>query len=286
MGVFLEGLPGSGKTTVMVSLAAALGRRCVAVPEVNPVPVDHHTSCVLQPSAHTRWYLERELRRNRLAATLAEQKAPVLAVFDRSYLSVLAYCWAKTHITGTQEWYEHARAIFDGEVRSHLDPAHTILLLNVTINTSLKRRRDKQDRSFEHDWYEPEFLDALNAFYSREAPTLCAGRLRTVNVEAVVQDRMLATVALALAGTRHGWAVDEVLDQTLVPRGTSGQLQSLHVRQYYDANGGLQVFGQPLGPPVCQAGGLTQFFERHAVQLTEGGKVRLFDPLAQETATP
>jgi hypothetical protein len=56
--VFLEGLSGTGKTSIMVTLAASLGELCLAVPETNPPPAQPHPPRPQPtPEAVTSWYL-------------------------------------------------------------------------------------------------------------------------------------------------------------------------------------------------------------------------------------
>ena len=207
VAVFLEGLPGAGKTSIMVTLAAALGERCLAVPETNPPPTQRDALRAQPAEMLTRWYLHRELRRDRLAARIKNQPRPTLAVFDRSYLSVLAYCYATRATTGLSTGYELARRIFDDDVHPRLESGATIVLITTTPAISIERRRDKQDREFEHLWYRTDFLQALREFYSHEAPGLCAGPLRHLDTVAIATDKIHISVLNVIG---HGALTQEL----------------------------------------------------------------------------
>lgn len=279
VAVFLEGLPGAGKTSIMVTLAAALGERCLAVPETNPPPTRPDALAGQSAETITRWYLRCELRRDRLAARLKDQPLPRLAVFDRSYLSVLAYCYAASATAGRPLEYEHARRTFDQHIRPRLASDAAIVLITTTIYKSLDRRRDKEDREFEHQWYSRDFLEALHEFYGREAPRLCVGPLRLLDTVAIATDKIHTSVLGAVAdGALLRELGGDRLCSPLVPRLHGKQLRHPGVRRYYEKHGGVRTFGQPLGEPVKHCGGTTQFFERHALVLDDTGKIGLLDP--------
>ncbi|MEV4237138.1 hypothetical protein AB0J47_18390 [Nocardia sp. NPDC049737] len=279
ISVYLEGLPGAGKTSIMVTLAAALSEDCLAVPETNPTTADREAMHDRSSQEVTLWYLRRELRRDRLASRLADARHPVVAVFDRSYLSVLAYCWATAAVTGDRDGYRHARAVFDRDIRPHLTPTAAIVLLTTPVATSLHRRRDKADREFEHQWYRGDFLDALAEFYRVEAPTLAVGPLHNLDTTGRPADQIHTALLPVLdpTGRRTGIPVER-LAAPLVPRGHGRHLCRPALRRYYETHGGVRVLGQPLGEPIKHHAGVCQFFERHAVLLDETGNILPLDP--------
>ncbi|MGH3898972.1 MAG: AAA family ATPase [Pseudonocardiaceae bacterium] len=277
--VYLEGLPGAGKTSIMVTLAAALAEDCLAVPETNPSAAERDTLRDRPLDDVTDWYLRRELRRDRLAAHLAPQQRPALAVFDRSYLSVLAYCYATAVTSGESSRYRHALRLFDDHIRAQLTRATVVVLITTTVSTSLRRRRDKMDREFEHQWYRNDFLDALAEFYRRHAPQLTVGLLRRLDTTASPVDRIHTSLLGLLDGDSRPANLDR-LASPLVPRLHGHQLRHPGLRGYYETHGGVRVFGQPLGEPIKHHAGTSQFFERHAVLLEDTGTISPFDPAA------
>ncbi|MEU6191008.1 hypothetical protein [Nocardia sp. NPDC047038] len=279
ISVYLEGLPGAGKTSIMVTLAAALGEDCLAVPETNPTTADRDALHDRPSQEVTTWYLRRELRRDRLASRLADARHPVVAVFDRSYLSVLAYCWATAASTRGRDRYQQARAVFDRDIRPHLTPTAEIVLLTTPVAASLHRRRDKADREFEHQWYHGDFLDALAEFYHVEAPTLAVGPLHNIDTTGRPADQIHTALLPVLdpTGRRTGIPVER-LAAPLVPRLHGRHLCRPGLRRYYETHGGVRVLGQPLGEPIKHHAGVSQFFERHAVLLDDTGVILPLDP--------
>ena len=281
--VFLEGLPGVGKTSIMVTLATELGEMCLAIPEANPPPTQPDMFNNKPTESVTAWYLHRELRRDRLAARLTIHERPRIALFDRSYLSVLAYCYAVGATTGRTNGYRYARGIFDDQIRPGLTSNATILMLMTTVDESLDRRRDKLDREFEHQWYSRGFLEALQDFYNDEAPRLAGGSLRLLRTDAIASDRILASVLCATCDRSLTRDLDaEFLVAPLVPRLQGAELSHDGIRRFYESHGGSRTFGQPLGNLVNHYAGTTQFFERHGLLIESSGVVGVLDPAAKD----
>jgi thymidylate kinase len=274
--IFFEGLPGTGKTELMVTLATVLGEGCLAIPETNPTRSDFVALSSLSTEEVNRWYLHRELNRDRLAASVASHDHPSVVAFDRSYLSVLAYCFAKSIVSGAPHWYQDAKRIFDTDIRGLLAWSPRVVLLAIPVGTSLSRRHDKQDREFESEWYQQDFLAALADFYEHRADDLCARSLVRIDADSQSQAAILRA-ALALVGLDDHLPSTESMPH--VARRSGDEIPSPAIRRYFYANGGLRVFGQPVGDPVRHHGGCTQFFERHALLIGSGNQVELFDPL-------
>jgi thymidylate kinase len=273
--IFLEGLPGAGKTELMVALATVLGQRCLAVPETNPTQTELTDLSCISVQERNRWYLKRELDRARLAAALVTRHHPAVAVFDRSYLSVLAYCFAASAVTDDASLYDGACRAFETSVTSSLVSRSVLVVLEIPVNTSLDRRLDKQDREFESDWYREDFLAAMADFYRHRSVEMCRGRL--VRMDAAGQSQAAILAALRkLLGT-SGVQIPSAAAPTIVRR-LAGEIASPSIREYFYANGGLRLFGQPVGDPVLQFAGFTQFFERHALLIDSRMNVSLFDP--------
>jgi hypothetical protein len=201
-------------------------------------------------------------------------------VFDRSYLSVLAYCYATSASTGALDGYRQALRIFDRDIRPRLRSGATVVAISATVAVSLERRRDKLDREFEHQWYRRDFLEALQWFYSHEAPQLATGPLRLLDTSGVAEDQIHISVLETLDNELIQDLDAGTLRSPLVPRLRPEHLRHPGIRRYYETHGGVRTFGQPLGELVKHHAGPTQFFERHALLVNDAGAVRRLDPAA------
>ncbi|WP_161962318.1 hypothetical protein [Nocardioides speluncae] len=257
---YLEGLPGLGKTTTAITLAAQADDAAL-VSENNPAPADHKAVADLDPVEAAQWYLHGEIPRSHYAASLAASGQNAAVICDKGALATLAYLYALSR-TGTAEdsAYQQVRREYLTHVRPHLPVNARTVVFAGPVALSLRRRECKPDRADRPLWYDQSFLDAHFRFYLTEAPRLRHGPLAVLDATghpAATVQRAATLCRIILAATASDG------------RGGSGRVLPTPADQLespfraYAARAGAAVFGQALGAPFHQHGALAQPFERH-----------------------
>lgn len=159
--IVFEGMPGSGKTLTIQLLKKSLGKRAVVFPQIVIPSRRGATGLSL-----SKKYLDAEVRRWEKVQMLANHQKYLL--LDRTFLTTLAYAYARSQQTGTPIAYQKLLEYFQrlGIAHRSPKPSHLFLFL-VNINRGIERRmRYARDKVFKQ-WFDPAFLRQMEAFYIR-----------------------------------------------------------------------------------------------------------------------
>lgn len=156
----LEGIPGAGKTTHLAHLLTSCPERLVLFPEAQPPR--HGTD-----TAAMRQLLDEDHARTEKARRVEENHLGRLVASDRCHLGVLAYRYAWARLTN--RWTDFHRTLaYSGELG--LDERHhddTLLILHLSPDASLQRRRHSAADPRHELWYAPDFLAAYGKFFTQ-----------------------------------------------------------------------------------------------------------------------
>lgn len=159
--IFIEGLPCSGKSTLVKALAAAGTSVQYELGKILPREAFPGNGQTVQEVAEIdRWFIRQEGLRRPIATT---------TVFDRSYFTHLCYAFAYSRLTGLQTAHQtvmsYREALLagnlflpDGLVIVHVEP-------EVSVQRQLKKLRDGVSRGLPGFWRTIEFLSDFNAAY-------------------------------------------------------------------------------------------------------------------------
>lgn len=141
--VYLEGIPGLGKTTAAAGLAAH--REDVAmVAENNPLPGHDRHLAALNQRAIATWYLQSERRRCSYAVRLAAQAT---VICDKGYLATLGYVYAVCRLgLEADQLYDEIRTRYLREFRDAVPRGATTVILTGPVELGLGRRGERTGR--------------------------------------------------------------------------------------------------------------------------------------------
>lgn len=156
MSIVLEGVAGSGKT----SLAIALAREgWIIIPELSelipPKNFPPFTTNLQKARATNRWFLDREVERQCHAGKV---------IFDRDFHSVLSVSYAREKLFGVSDG---ARALVQEYLDRGLLQQHPLAIIDTPIDCCLQRTRQRyEDETIMHSLnIYREFLDTQKEYY-------------------------------------------------------------------------------------------------------------------------
>ncbi len=272
--IYLEGLPGLGKTTTAVNLAAAIDS-VVLIAENNPNPASYRYVQDLDAANRALWYLKTERARSSYTAALAHAEPGRTVVCDKGALATLAHTYATCHI-GLHPWslYDQIRNVFRTHRRSYLPSSAAVVVFTGSPGLSIRRRRGKTDKELRSLWYDKRFLRAYAHFFTDEAAELTTGPMTCV--DATTGQAEAITRVAALASLPVGGAPQHECQSPALP---------LLFRRYAE-NTTEEILGRPVGRPFIQLGNLAQAFERHLLLRGSRGNVHLQQELWATTPRP
>lgn len=264
----LEGVPGSGKTTLFTALVRALTHDCLYFCEPNPTLAaqDPHATAPASdsPADLTDWYLAHEAAR--LAAAPADTAC--LRLLDRNHLGVLAFTYAFRGENATS--FDTARTAYAATIAPRLPPDARTAILLASPDTSLKRRGDHPELPRWELWFDRGLLERLHTFYTEIAPELCPTPPLVIDTEHLTPDQVWARLAATWPDLRL-----PTLPTRPAPErpGVDPAFTALH-----HALGGLGVLGHPASAAFAYRGGLTQLFQLGALHRAPSGEVSVWQP--------
>lgn len=150
MIIVIEGIPGSGKTSLQKHLSKELG--LFSIPEVL---IKKQTKNI--PNARMqqqKWFWENDMRKIELA--LKKKKA----VLDRNYVSTLGYNWS---IPDNEPLYKKLLNLYIKNINKIKKP-DCYIYLDVPVKLSLKRKNRLNSKTDE--WTDKKFLINYKKFYN------------------------------------------------------------------------------------------------------------------------
>ncbi|OGM18984.1 hypothetical protein A2686_01530 [Candidatus Woesebacteria bacterium RIFCSPHIGHO2_01_FULL_38_10] len=158
--IAFEGIPGAGKTTAINTLLKNGSLfNCAVVPELYMGKLDSLSG--------SKSYLDAEIDKSSIINDTKNHYDNIL--LDRTFLSTIAYCYAKSKVDGDASTYLDLLRYF-----KYLDSKHNLIrptclfYLNITIPESIKRREKFSKIDELHNWFDPEFLKHFSEFYDQK----------------------------------------------------------------------------------------------------------------------
>jgi thymidylate kinase len=157
--IAFEGMPGAGKTTIIDSL---LKDNLLSESTMIPEPYIGK----LDGLSGSKSYLDLEIDKLNKINDLKNHYNNIL--LDRTFLSTLAYSYAKSKINrGTDEYLDLLNYFeYLDNKYNLLRPTH-LFYLDVAIPESLKRREKFSEIDEFNNWFDSEFLKHFSEFYSQ-----------------------------------------------------------------------------------------------------------------------
>lgn len=168
--IALEGLRCAGKTTFLNALQ-----------ESN---LDFH--CVPELYIETGKCDSDESVREKYAKAEIQKKNDILNIsknilYDRSFLSTLAFAYAKHRITGNRNDYDFFRIFFDNNVENIIIPNY-VFIFTITPKMSIKRGQKLIRDNTQAFWENEVFLENLSGFYNSDECKNIVGEDRMISV--------------------------------------------------------------------------------------------------------
>lgn len=159
--IVFEGIPGAGKTSIANLLRKEQKTNSwVFLPEI-------HLDDAHDDLNASFLYIREEIKRGKEIKKFLASDSNVL-IMDRNYFSTMAYCFARSRLTGKLSEYRKLETFLKGFLNSGeiYKPTQTIFL-DVSIEESIKRRRRFISDPRYKNWFNPIFLVAMQEYYAR-----------------------------------------------------------------------------------------------------------------------
>lgn len=149
----LEGLPGSGKTSIANYFTVK--ENILALSQILPIEPKFDQAMPVS------FYVKSEELKTQKIKTTGEQAY----LLDRYYVSTMAFYWACDKLRGTREYPEvfswYKRSVEKGKI---LKPFRTFLI-QIPVDESLKRKNRQPSNNLKNLWLNKRFLAHVNNYY-------------------------------------------------------------------------------------------------------------------------
>ena len=156
--IAIEGMPGAGKTTFIESYIHK--KEISSLPQLQSKKILNYND--LKTS---KYFLKMEAHKTEQINKLSKRYKKI--ILDRTFVTTLAYCYARARKNGKPKEYRALLAMYNKIKHTITLPTH-LVYMDVSINKSLQRRnafsRDKRYKN----WFDPIFLNYLKEFYETE----------------------------------------------------------------------------------------------------------------------
>ena len=158
--IALEGMPGAGKTTFIKNYKNY--GEMIFLPQLQIKDENILSKDDLETS---KQFLLAEKDKTNLIYELGKKHPEIIV--DRTFITTLAYCYARSKISNNPKEYEKLLGLY-GKIKNTITfPTHMIYL-DVSIEESLKRRMAYSNIDMYKNWFNPTFLNHFRYFYRTE----------------------------------------------------------------------------------------------------------------------
>lgn len=163
--IVLEGMPGAGKTTLANYLSKQENiQPCYALEQF---VIDETLSEDIETSIQ---YIDAEFGRIREAQALTLENQ--LVILDRSLLATLAFRYAKSQLENRRGEYIKLLNYLYAKARYQDLKPDLLIIMDVSIEQSLNRRKEFSRNPLYRTWFDREFLFVFQDFYINQIPDI------------------------------------------------------------------------------------------------------------------
>lgn len=160
MIIVIEGLPGTGKTTICQRINSELNYNFVPqrtadffIAEKKLYGLEHRE----------KLYFFNDEAKSALATNYINNFPETPVIMDRYYISTLAYNYAASKLSNNKSFYQEALHWYKKSINKELIKPDLYVYLVTTPNTSLKLKSRKSSNEF---WSNPKALHVMDNYYS------------------------------------------------------------------------------------------------------------------------
>lgn len=158
--IAIEGMPGAGKTTFIKKYIR--NRKISSLPQLQIGNKKILNADTLETS---RSFLKTEIYKTERINILSKHAKEIM--LDRTFITTLAYCYARSKLNGKPEEYTSLLNTYNEIKHTITFPTH-LVYMDVSINKSLQRRNAFSRDGRYKNWFNPIFLGYLKEFYEIE----------------------------------------------------------------------------------------------------------------------
>ncbi|MFH1178483.1 MAG: glycosyltransferase family 4 protein [bacterium] len=155
--IAVEGMPGAGKTTFIKEYIR--NRKISSLPQLQIKNKKILNANTLETS---RSFLKTEAYKTKQINVLGKHSKEV--VLDRTFITTLAYCYARSKLNRKPEEYASLLETYNKIKHTITLPTH-LVYMDISIKKSIHRRKAfSRDKRYKN-WFNPTFLSYLKEFY-------------------------------------------------------------------------------------------------------------------------
>ena len=158
--VALEGMPGAGKTTFINSYVKNNGN----IKFLPQLEIKNRKILERDNLETTKMFLSAEKEKSDLINQIAKENKEI--VIDRTFLTTLAYCYARSKKLKNDEYSKLIE--FYNKIKEDITFPTKLIFLDVENKRSLERRRRFANNPDYSNWFDEEFLNHMREFYKKE----------------------------------------------------------------------------------------------------------------------
>ncbi len=241
-----EGMPGAGKTSILVSLGKEIGEGCLFLPEIN---IEEGSFLAQEDDI---WMEYHDLWKERLSI-LKKAKDNLVVFMDRTYFTNLAFTYAFSSEEKPQE-YEMQKEIIKNDFQE--TTFDVIFFFDTSPELGLQRRNLQGDFP-PYPWSSISFLERLREFYYKELPKLYSGKIVYISTDVINQEQLSELVCADILKRFEGKVVKNSLYSNLAEEET----------MLLDYASKHKELGFPYSQGFCMMGFPTIYFRQFAIQL-------------------
>ncbi|MFH1454997.1 MAG: glycosyltransferase [bacterium] len=158
--VALEGMPGAGKTTFIKNYAD--NEKKLFIPQLQ---IKDEKILDKDNFETSKQFLIIEKNKTDFINKIDKKYSEI--ILDRTFITTLAYCYARSKVNNTPKEYELLLEVYEKVKHTITFPTH-LIYLDVSIKESLKRRGVYSKSIKYKNWFDPIFLGYFKKFYRTE----------------------------------------------------------------------------------------------------------------------